>query len=298
MNREIKTILDSQKIIVKKITLKGNVKIIDAGDKKYVIKRRKNNLDDIYKYLSSRAFNYYPKKILESDNYDIYEYIDDVNEPFEQRILDMIHLVSILHNKTTFYKNIESDEYKYLYESILENIEYLNNYYNDLVSVFEREEYMSPSSYLMSRNISKVFEALNFCKYYLNKWYDIINDKKRVRIVQLHNNLNIDHYVKDVNPYLISWDKSKRDMPIYDLLHIFNLYYYELDFCDLLHSYEMNYHLLEEERILLFVMISLPDKLVFPDDEYNKCLKAKKFYDKLNASEIVISDYIPKEKIS
>jgi len=298
MNREIRTILESENIIAKRITLKGNVKIIDDGERKYVIKKKRNNLSEIYKYLSSRAFDYYPKKLLESDNYDIYEYVEEVNEPFEQKILDMIHLVSVLHNKTTFYKNIDSDEYKYLYESILNKIEYLNNYYNDLVSVFEKDEYMAPSAYLLLRNISKVFESLNFCNYYIEKWYEIVNEKKRVRVVHLHNNLSIDHYIKSRTSYLISWDKSKRDMPIYDLLHLFDLYYYEVDFCDLLHSYEMNYPLLEEERILLFVMISLPEKIILGDSEYSKCLRVKKFYDKLKASEIVVSDYIPKEKIS
>lgn len=298
MNREIRTILEKENILAKRITLKGNVKIIDDGEHRYVIKRRKKELNNIYKYLSSRAFEYYPKKILESENYDIYEYIDDSNEPFEQKIFDMIYLVSMLHNKTTFYKNIDSDEYKYLYESILDKINYLNNYYNDLVSVFEKDEYMSPSSYLMSRNISKIFEILNYCKYNIDKWYEIISEKNRVRIVQLHNNLNIDHYIKDKYSYLISWDKSKKDMPIYDLLHLFNLYYYDIDFCDLLHSYEMNYPLLEEEKLLLFVLISLPDKIILNDSEYNMCLKVKKFYDKLRASEIVISDYVPKEKIS
>jgi len=298
MNKEIRTLLERESILAKKITLKGNVKIIDDGDKRYVIKKKKKNLNDVYKYLSSRSFEYYPKRVLESDNYDIYEYVEDSNEPFEQKIFDMIYLVSLLHNKTTFYKNIDSDEYKYLYESILDKIDYLNNYYNDLVSIFEKEDYMSPSAYLMSRNISKVFEILNYCKFNINNWYEIINEKKRVRIVHLHNNLSIDHYIKDKYSYLISWDKSTKDMPIYDLLHIFNLYYYEIDFCDLLHSYEMNYPLLEEEKILLFVLISLPDKIILNDSEYNMCLKVKKFYDKLNACEIVISDYLQKEKIS
>lgn len=298
MNREIRNILESQNIIAKKITLKGNVKIIDTGDRKYVIKKKKRDLDDIYKYLSTRAFEYFPKKLLDSDNYDIYEYVEDVEEPFEQRILDIIRLVSVLHSKTTFYKNIDSDEYKYLYENILDRIDYLNHYYEDLVSIFEKEDFMSPSSYLMARNITKVFEALNYCKYNIDKWYEIISDKKRVRVVQLHNNLSVDHYLRGNSSYLISWDKSKRDMPIYDLLHLFDLYYYEVDFCDLLHSYEMNYPLLEEEKILLFVMISLPNKIILDESEYKKCLKAKKFYDRLNAAEIVISEYSPKEKIS
>ena len=45
----------------------------------------------------------------------------------------------------------------------------------------------------------------------------IIEEKKRIRVVQLHNNLNLEHYlVEDNKPYLISWRKSRRDIPIYD----------------------------------------------------------------------------------
>lgn len=296
MNKDLKLFLEENDIKLRKLTIKGNVKIIDADNSKYVIKKKNKEIKKIYKYLSSRSFENYPKIILDNPNYDIYEFIDDVEEPFEQKVLDIIKLVSILHSKTTFYKNIDSDEYKYLYENIINKIDYLYNYYNDLVSIYEKEEFMSPSSYIMSRNISKIFEMLNYCKIHINKWYDIINEKKRVRIVQLHNNLSVDHYLKNKYPYLISWSKSKRDMPIYDLLKVFNLYYYELDFCDLLHTYEMNYPLLEEEKNLLFVLISMPEKITLEGNEYSKCLQAKKFYDKLVSAENSISDYMPKEK--
>jgi len=214
MNSEIRKILEDNNLLVKKITLKGNVKIIDTGSEKFVIKKKRKDLNNLYKYLSSRAFEYFPKKIIESNNYYIYEYVDGVEIPFEQKIFDMIHLVSILHNKTTFYKTIDSDEYKFLYEDVLERVEYLQHYYDDLVSLFEREEYMSPSSYLISRNISMVFEVLGFCRYNINKWYEIISEKKRVRVVNLHNNLSMDHFIKGDGDFLISWEESKRDLPI------------------------------------------------------------------------------------
>jgi len=295
MNSEIRKILEDNNLLVKKITLKGNVKIIDTGSEKFVIKKKRKDLNNLYKYLSSRAFEYFPKKIIESNNYYIYEYVDGVEIPFEQKIFDMIHLVSILHNKTTFYKTIDSDEYKFLYEDVLERVEYLQHYYDDLVSLFEREEYMSPSSYLISRNISMVFEVLGFCRYNINKWYEIISEKKRVRVVNLHNNLSMDHFIKGDGDFLISWEESKRDLPIYDLINLFNRYYYEIDFCDLLRSYENNYPLLNEERILLLVLISMPSKLLIEGNEYECCLKVKKFYDKLKAASVVVSDYVPKE---
>ena len=38
-----------------RITIKNSVKIISDDDKTYVIKKKKNNLDDIYRYLLSRS---------------------------------------------------------------------------------------------------------------------------------------------------------------------------------------------------------------------------------------------------
>ena len=299
MNREIREVLDNNNYFVKKITIKGNTKIVDDGKTKLVIKRKNEaDINNLYKYLLSRSFDYFPKIVYSSDNYNFYEYINDSDEPFEQKILDIIYLMSVLHIKTTFYKNIDSNDYKYLYEEVINQANYLENYYNDITSLIERNEFMSPSSYLLIRNISKVFENINYSRYSIEKWYNIISEKKRVRIVQLHNNLSNEHFLKNKKSYFISWNKSKRDMPIYDLLNIFNKYYYEIDFCDLLGIYEKNYQLLPEEKYLLFSLISLPNKLMLSGSEYQKCLSVKKFYDKLYAAFVVISEYMPKEKIS
>ena len=157
---------------------------------------------------------------------------------------------------------------------------------------------MSPSSYLLVRNISKVFEMLDFCKYSIEKWYKIINDKKRVRLVQLHNNLSYDHFIKNKYSYFISWGSSRRDIPIYDLIYLFNLYYYDVDFLDILNVYQKNYSLLEEEKILFLILICLPNKIIFSDNEYDDCLKVKKFYDRLNAASLLIDEYNKKKKVS
>ena len=114
--------------------------------------------------------------------------------------------------------------------------------------------------------------------------------------VNIHNNLSLDHYLVDENrSYLISFRKSYRDFSIYDLINLYKKYYNSLDFCELIRRYEMYYPLLLEERMLFFVLISIPDKLEFDDNEYNMCIKVKNFYDYLFSSERLISDYLPKD---
>ena len=91
-------------------------------------------------------------------------------------------------------------------------------------------------------------------------------------------------------------EKSKRDIPIYDLISLYKKYYKELDFCDLFRIYESSYPLLKEERSLLLCLLTIPDKLDFYDSEYNLCKKIKNFYEYLFATDRLIMDYYKEEK--
>ena len=137
MEIDLREILKDNSINLNKITIKNNVKIIDTNRGNYVIKKEDTDLDNTYNYLLSRSFDYFPKPIIKKDDYNIYEYINDVEEPVEQRILDIITLLTMLHSKTTFYKEIDIDNYKYLYETIDSKLEYLFNYYNDIISNYK-----------------------------------------------------------------------------------------------------------------------------------------------------------------
>lgn len=296
MNRELRNLFDEKNLIVKKLTLINNIRIVDTGDEKLVIKKREKKLDDLFHYLRSRSFECFPEIIYSTDNYDIYKYVDDTKLEREEKLLDIIKIVTMLHSKTTFYKDIDDDTYKELYEKIISRIDYLYNYYSDIIEVIESYEYMSPSNYLFARNVSKLFASLDYAKYQINNWYNIIEEKKRIRVVNIHNNLRLEHYLFDDRPYLISWDKSKRDIPIYDLISLYRNYYNEVDFCDLFKLYEGYYPLLEEEKYLLFCLVTIPEKLDFNGKEFELCKRVKKFYDYMNATDRLINDYVPKEK--
>ena len=298
MNNEIRQFFLKNNLIIKKITIKGKVIIITTDNKSYVIKKNNHHLDDIFKYLKSRSFTYIPKIINQTNNYNFYEYINDIRIPKEEKAIDIFKITANLHNKTTFYKDIDENYYKEIYEDTINEIDYLENYYNDLAEIFEKEELMSPSHYLLIRNITKIFISLNYAKYSIEKWYKIINDKKRIRVVNIHNNLTLDHYLISDKPYLISWEKSKRDIPIYDILKMYKKYYSELDFLDLLKNYETSYPWLIEEKKLFFSLISLPPKIEFNNTEYKMCKNIRELYNYLNTTQKLISDYFPPKKES
>lgn len=272
---------------------KSNVVVVDTENGSYVVK--KNNHNQIYDYLDSRNFNYYPQIISgRNDEYQITKYIDDINIPNEQKALDMIDLVSLLHNKTTHYKEADDDDYKKIYEDIKNNIEYLYSYYNDTMTLIESKVFMSPSEYLLARNISKIYESLGYCNTEIDSWYKLVKDKKKQRLVVLHNNLSLDHFIRSDIPYLISWDKSKIDIPIFDLYKLYRNHSLDFPFSELLKRYEKDYPLSEEERKLLFILMALPDKLELNKDEYESCKKISNMIETLYKTEIIISPYYPK----
>lgn len=275
--------------LVKDVRKKGKCLIANINDKKYAIKDKSNdNIKSIYEYLSSRNFDYFPKLIVDNDKYDIYEYIEEVDNPIEQKAYDMVDLISLLHNKTTYYKEMDIDEYKEIYESVSYKINSRMNYYNNLMNMIEREMFMSPSHYLIARNISKIFGSLEYSKKNINEWYDLVKTKGKKRLVTLYNNTDLNHVIRNKDLYLLSWDKSKTGIPIYDIYNFYFKYYKVLDFKDLLKHYENRYPLLEEEKKLFNILISIPDEIDFKSNEMDNCKNVKKIIDYIYKSEILV----------
>ena len=289
MNNDLRGKISKYKLPGEVFTIKSGARIIDN---KIVIKNKVNDsIDRTYDYLKSRAFDYFPSLLDSSDGYEVYPYIEDIYEPREQKAMDMMHLLSLLHSKTTFYREVDIDKNKEIYENIINNINYLNDYYNELIYLIEKEVYMSPSSYLIARNINIIFSSIYYVRDNIEKWYKKIENNKNERVSYIHNNINLDHYVKRDKPYLISWNKSRIDNPIYDLLSFYKNHYLEFDFDDLFHYYESNYPLKEDERLLLFTYMAIPPVMDKSGSEYEMCIKINKTIDYLYKTSNLIMNY-------
>lgn len=288
----IRTYLYEYNLHNKKVTLIKNATIVDTDNGKLVFKPNNGNLiNNTYKYLLTRGFEYIPNLITNKDGYDIYRYINDNYEPIPQKMLDLIYIVSLLHMKTTYYKEVDIDDYKKIYEDVNDKIIDTYNYYNNIMDNIESKIYYSPSEYLIARNITLVYESLKYAKENIDKWYDLIKDKDKQRVVMIHNNLDISHYFKDDRPYLISWEHSKIDMPIYDLLKLYQNHYLDVPFNEIFTEYEKRYPLLQEERILLFTLMSIPFKIVNKEDNYSLCIEIRKVFDYIYVTSKLKSEY-------
>lgn len=282
---KINEVLKKYDLVAQKYEKKDSVLIVNTNNGKYVYKEKEPN-NKIYNYLKSRNFDYLPVFVSNSnDKYQLMEYLDEFDIPKEQKILDMVSLVSLLHSKTTHYKEIDYNDYEQLYDDLNNNIEYLNGYYNDLINIIETKVYMSPSEYLIARNITTIFNSINLAKERLDEWYQLVKEKRKQRNVVLHNNLKLDHFIKNKHSYLISWDKSKIGSPVFDLYKLYNNHALDFDFAEVLKKYESNYPLLKEEKALFFTLITLPRIIKLNAKEYDMCKQISKDIDTIFKTE-------------
>ncbi len=273
-----------------KITRKNNAYILNTMDGDYVVKENPHiNYQELYKYLKSRNFNYLPIMSIDSrDDLLVLEYQEDISIDQEQKALDLISVVALLHNKTSYFKSITNDKYKEIYENINNNILSLTNKYEDYFAKFLTEEYLVPSHYLFLRNYSLIFKANQYAKDKLDEWYSMIKDKNKERVALIHNNLRLDHFLKNSEEYLISWDNYTIDTPILDLYHFYQNEWMNISFNEVFSLYNESFTLHPEEKALLDILISLPLNIDFKATEMENCQKVRELINYLNSSSKIV----------
>ena len=283
-----------------RLTKKKKVTIIDSTSGSYVIKEKSSNqVSRAYNYLISRNFDYFPHLAnANRDDVNVFEYIDEVEEPKEQKAEDMIELVALLHNKTTYYKEITEDKYKEIYDNLKNNILYTKNYYDNLYNIYIEEIYPSPSHYLLIRNICKIFSALDYAEDLLDNWYDAAKNDLKERVAFIHNNLETDHFIRSDKSYLISWENSKIDSPILDLITFYQKEYMNLDFETILNKYLKSYPLKDNEKNLFFIVISIPPIINMSENELATTKDIRKKLDYIFKTEKLIKNLTSADKQS
>lgn len=269
MNKEIEKIIKERNlhpIAYRKIK---SVYVVNSKNNEYVIKLNTNNYD-IYKYLISRDFLFFPENLsYVNDNYDISVFIPGLNTNNVQKLNDYVKIISLLHHKTSYKREIDLDEIKEEYESINNKIINLKNYYLELNERINHELFLSPSHYLLVRNISLIYSILDNTQILLNDVYQKLKDDKSIRVSLLHNNVDLEHLIVDESEYLISWDKAYFNNPIYEIENIYRKYYRDIDLNDLLKIYETINKINDLERKFLLVNLSIPNKIELTSNTFS-----------------------------
>ncbi len=264
-----------------------NSVIVD--EEKIIKKKKDNSVSELFNYLDSRGFNSHPEIIDEDEKTYTMKNINgekyyEINEGVE-----LIKVVSELHSKTIFYKDVSKNKYRKIYDKLSDNIEYLKKYYLSLIEKIEQEIYMSPSHYLFARNYSLIDSSLEYSSKELKKWFNLVSNKTKERVCIVHNNLSLEHFVKEGKSYLLSWDKHLVDTPILDLYNFYKKDGYKLDFNYLLDIYNQGLELTKEEKMLFNILISIPPKLEEINDEYLNTINIKNVIDYISSGIEIIN---------
>ena len=271
----IKDFIDKYNLNVRGYEEKNNIRIIDTDKGKYVIKPKRNYDNGLYQYLVNKNFNYILERE-EFNDYEVYPYINEVETPSPEKAIELVYTLSILHNKTIYYREVSIDKVKELYEKKQKEINYLEHYYHDMQDMIEQKVYMSPGEYLLIRNMSMIYSALGYSKMKLDEWYEYKIKQKKERIVLLHNKPCIDHFLMGNQRFLISWNDYKRDIPIYDFLYFYKHDYMNLEMSTLFDIYKSKFYFTKDEKLLFLSLISIPEKVTFSNSNYINCLNVHK----------------------
>lgn len=274
-------------------TIKNKSIIIETTSGNYVLKEKGNkDIKELYVYLKSRAFdNFVPLVDGERKELNVFDYVEEINTPPEQKATDLVNVVANLHSKTTYFKEVSESVYQEIFDTISGNITYLKDYYQKLILEIEKEIYMAPSHYEFIRNSSKVMSALSFCEEELLNWYELVKNNKKQRVALIHNNLEIDHLIKGSDDVLISWDNAKIDSPVLDFVKFYQHDYLKFNFDVLFEQYNDRYPLSEDEKKLFFIIISIPPKIEFKGTEFNNCKEVRVALDYLFKTEMLVEPY-------
>lgn len=249
------------------IIIIDNLEIITNNNKRICKKKTKKNIISLLKYLKSKDFyNFIHTEYI--DNYEVREYINEIdNVTIEEKLHELIYIMTMLHIKTTHYKNISINDIKRFYEKTTDELVNIKKYYNDIVEQNDIYLFLKPSINLLIKKISLLFISIDNSKFFLDKWYEIVKNKKRKRVVINHNNLKISNLIISDKAYLINFNNYIIDYPIYDIISVFKNNYKKIDMIDLFNEYYNKYNLFEEELYLLYSLLLKIDKIDFNNNE-------------------------------
>ncbi|MBR1679952.1 MAG: hypothetical protein IJ704_04860 [Bacilli bacterium] len=288
MNRESIEVL---KNIYKpyKYTIQGSAHILKSTSGDVVLKEKKNDIQNLYQYLQSRGFSSFPNLLDDSrDGVNVFEYLDTNEIPLEQKAEDFILLVASLHAKTSYEKNAALDDFKKIYELIHDKIEYLKYYYDSLYQDYFQQVYPSPHAYFFLTHFSKIYASLMYSEKELEVWYSHAKELKQYRVCQIHHHLSLEHYLCGKKEALCSWEHSKKDSPVLDLIEFYQQNYFELNFEHLMEKYYSICPWSQEEKELFYTMIAIPFKFEEKGSEFEVVSNVRKVLDYVYRTEELI----------
>lgn len=251
-------------------------KIIENDKGKFFITPKCNDKNKIFEYLEQKKFPYFLPVIYDSSrHYEMYPYIEE-NKLVEDKAIDFVHILSLLHIKTTTYREVVLNDVEKLYQSLSKKIEKKSHDYQVLQNQFEQHVYMSPDEYLFMRNINLFYDSLNMARMYLEEWKSLKENNSQERVVFLHGKPSLSSFIDIDNPYFIHWDLSHKGYVIYDFLFFYQTDFDVVEMESLFQIYQTKYPFMQDEMYLFYCYLLLGKDFDFSHGYYENTLIIQK----------------------
>lgn len=250
-------------------------KVIETDQGKFFIVPRSSDTKKTFHYLEMKKFPFFlPMETLYENSYEVYRYLED-DIDIHDKSIDLVHILSLLHIKTTTYQEVVLDNVKKLYEEILNKLDLLFKFYQELGDNIESHIYMSPDEYLFIRNISLFYQNLEQSRNYLELWYQYKKNTSKERVVFLHGQPCLDTFIDGDNPYFMDWEFSQKGYIIYDFLYFYKKNCLVLEMQSLFQIYQSKYPFSEDEMYLFFCLILLDEEIEFTSNYYENTVRVQ-----------------------
>lgn len=256
----------------------------------YILKEEKD-LSDLENYLISRDYHGFITILNREGEKNKYPYLKNYSLDNDQLSSDIASSVALLHNKTSYNKEVTDDKHKKIYDDLLGYINYLEENFADITRRIEYVDFPSPSEILYLSNYTKLKDCLDFCKRELENWYGMVKNKTKERVSLVHGNLRLEHAIYNDKIYLTSWRNAHFESPIVDIIDFYHHEWKKIEFSNFLDKYFDKCKLLPEEKKLLIINISLPIECIFSEDEMHNVVVVRDLFDYLYKTEQLIRPY-------
>ena len=265
-------------ILIKKIKYINNyIVVYDDKNSMFLLNLKFNRNKDIFDYFDRIYYhNYLPLLNNYQDNYELCNYYDDKFDD-KIKVKNIMDVLIDLHKKSITFFDISKEWLNDLYNSKLKEINNLMNYYLDLQDYIEQFAFPRWDYYFLINNISLFYQILNIARDYLEKW-NIIKTLKIRKCMNI-GNLSLKNSIMNDKLYFIDYSMAGYDLNIYDLVTFYKEYVCEFDIDLFMEKYFSNLDVSYSEKLLFYVFISIPERLVFTNDIYSNFLSIKKSID-------------------
>jgi len=210
-----------------------SIKILTKNNDKYIIKKSKNKVKSKYSFLKNEGLDniIYPKfnknnnyltrlannNCVDDECYYVSPYYEDNNVLNEKKAKNLLEELKVLHEKTSFTRNLSMNKSKSKMEEIIIFFDYKFKSLEAYIRTIEAQNY-DEFSIPVLKNYHHILDCKSILIEKNRKIVNKIKEEKAVTFCFLHNNPKIDHLIiNNGNKYLISIDNGVIGIPSLDI---------------------------------------------------------------------------------